>query len=69
MLAYRITEVDSRIVVGTEEEPILICTSLDVARRVVADALAPATKSSRPRAQEAAQETSPASPVARSARR
>jgi hypothetical protein len=69
MLAYRITEIDSRIVVGTEEEPILICASLDVARRVVADALAPATKSLRPRAQEAAPETSPASPVSESATR
>ncbi len=69
MLAYRITEVDSRIVVGTEEEPILICTSLDVARRVVADALAPATISPRPPAREAAPETSPASPVEESATR
>jgi hypothetical protein len=69
MLAYRITEVDSRIVVGTEEEPILICTSLDVARRVIADALAPATKLPRPRAKEATPETSPDSPVAKSATR
>ena len=69
MLAYRITEVDSRIVVGTEEEPILICTSLDMARRVVADALAPATKSLRPRAKESAPETSPGSPVEESATR
>jgi hypothetical protein len=69
MLAYRITEVDSRIVVGTEEEPILICTSLDTAKRVVADALAPATKSPKPRAREAAPETSPASPAAKSATR
>jgi len=38
MPAYRITEIDSRIVVGTEQEPVLICTSLDVARRVIADA-------------------------------
>ena len=69
MLAYRITEVDSRIVVGTEEEPILICTSLDVAKRVVADALAPATKSLKPRVREAAPETSPASRAAKNATR
>jgi hypothetical protein len=38
MLAYRITEIDSRIVVGTDDEPILVCTSLEVARQAVADA-------------------------------
>jgi hypothetical protein len=38
MLAYRITEIDSRIVVGTEDEPILVCTSLEVAHQAVADA-------------------------------
>ena len=32
MLAYRITEIDSRIVVGTDDEPILVCTSLEVER-------------------------------------
>lgn len=69
MLTYRITEMDSGIVVGTEEEPILICTSLDVARRVIADALAPATTSLRPRAKEAAPEASPASPAEESATR
>jgi len=38
MLAYRITEIDSRIVVGTDDEPILVCTSLEVAHQAVADA-------------------------------
>jgi hypothetical protein len=38
MLAYRITEIDSRIVVGTDEEPILVCASLEVAHQAVADA-------------------------------
>jgi hypothetical protein len=38
MLAYRITQIDSRIVVGTDEEEILVCTSLKMARQVVADA-------------------------------
>ena len=74
MPAYRITEIDSRIVVGTEQESILICTNLDVARRVIADALAPAkkfptTKSSRRPAPKSAPETSQASPVLESATR
>lgn len=38
MFSYRITEVNSRIVVGTDEEPILICSSREVAHRVVAEA-------------------------------
>jgi hypothetical protein len=38
MPAYRITEIDSRIVVGTDDEPILVCASLEVARQAVADA-------------------------------
>ena len=38
MLAYRITEIDSRIVVVSDDEPILVCTSLEVARQAVADA-------------------------------
>ena len=38
MFAYRITERDSRVVVCTEEEPILICDSLKMAHQVVADA-------------------------------
>ena len=38
MFAYRITERDSRVVVSTEEEPILICASLKVAHQAVADA-------------------------------
>jgi hypothetical protein len=63
MPAYRITEIDSRVVVGTEQEAVLICTSLDVARRVVAEALSPATKFARRPAPGSAQETSPASPV------
>ena len=35
---YRITQTDSRIVVGTEEQDILVCSSLKMARLVVADA-------------------------------
>jgi hypothetical protein len=69
MLAYRITEVDSRIVVGTEDEPILICTSIEVARRVIADALSPVTKFARRPAPGSAPETSPASPAEESAAR
>jgi hypothetical protein len=38
MLNYRITEVASRVVVGTDEEAILVCSSLKMAHRVVADA-------------------------------
>jgi hypothetical protein len=38
MFAYHITKTDSRVVVCTEEEPILICASLKVAHQVVADA-------------------------------
>jgi hypothetical protein len=39
MFAYRITERDSRIIVGTEEEPpLLVCASLKVAHQAVADA-------------------------------
>jgi hypothetical protein len=38
MLAYRIIQVDSRIVVGTDEEEVLVCNSLKMARKVVADA-------------------------------
>jgi hypothetical protein len=40
MLAYRITQIDSRIVVGTDEEEILVCSSLKMARQVIADARA-----------------------------
>jgi hypothetical protein len=69
MLAYRITEIDSRIVVGTEEEPILICASIEVARRAIAEALSPATKFARRPAPESTPETSPASPVAKIATR
>jgi hypothetical protein len=74
MPAYRITEIDSRIIVGTEQESILICTSLEVARRVIADALAPATKlptTKLPRrpAPESAPETSQANPASGSATR
>ena len=69
MPAYRITEIDSRIVVGTEQESILICTSLDVARRVIADALAPATKPLKRPAPGSARETSPANPASGSATR
>jgi hypothetical protein len=35
---YRITQTDSLIVVGTAEEDILVCSSLKMARLVVADA-------------------------------
>jgi hypothetical protein len=38
MATYRITKLGSRAVVGTDEEPLLICASLEVAHRVVADA-------------------------------
>lgn len=38
MFAYRITEVDSRIVVSTDEQPILVCSSREVAHRAIADA-------------------------------
>jgi hypothetical protein len=38
MFSYRITEVDSRIVVSTDEEPILVCASREVAHRAIADA-------------------------------
>jgi len=38
MAAYRIRRLGSRIVVGTEDEAILICSSLAVAWRAVADA-------------------------------
>jgi hypothetical protein len=69
MGAYRITEIDSRVIVGTEQESILICTSLDVARRVIADALAPAIKPLRRPAPESAPETSPASQASESATR
>jgi hypothetical protein len=38
MAAYRITQFGSRVIVGTEEEAVLVCTSLRVARQAVADA-------------------------------
>jgi hypothetical protein len=38
MFAYRITELDSRIIVGTPEEAILVCASREVAHQVIADA-------------------------------
>ena len=38
MTAYRITERDARFIVGTEQEAVLICRSLDVAHQAVADA-------------------------------
>jgi hypothetical protein len=38
MLTYRITERNHRFIVGTEQEAVLICRSLDVAHRAVADA-------------------------------
>jgi hypothetical protein len=63
MLAYRITETDSRIIVGTEQEAVLVCTNLDIARRVVADALSPAPKSLRRPASGSVLKTSPSRPV------
>jgi hypothetical protein len=69
MLAYRITEIDSRIIVGTDQEEILICSSLEVARRAVADALAPVTKYARRPPPRSAPETSPPAPASGSARR
>jgi hypothetical protein len=38
MTAYRITERDARFVIGTEQEAVLICRSLEVAHQAVADA-------------------------------
>ena len=38
MTIYRITERDARFIVGTEQEAVLICRSLDVAHQAVADA-------------------------------
>jgi len=38
MSAYRIKKLGAHVVVSTEDEPVLICSDLDVARRAVADA-------------------------------
>jgi hypothetical protein len=38
MSAYRIKQLGAHVVVGTEDEAVLICKSLDVARQAVADA-------------------------------
>jgi len=38
MTAYRITERDSRFIVSTDREAILICRSREVAHQAVADA-------------------------------
>ncbi|HEY2246225.1 MAG TPA: hypothetical protein VGH70_02150 [Bradyrhizobium sp.] len=38
MTAYRITERDHHFIVGTEQEPVLICRSLEVAHQAIADA-------------------------------
>jgi hypothetical protein len=38
MTAYRITERDRRFIIGTEQEAVLICRSLDVAHQAIADA-------------------------------
>ena len=38
MSAYRIKTLGAHVVVGTEDEAVLICSNLDVARRAVADA-------------------------------
>jgi len=38
MTAYRITERDQRFIVGTEQEAVLICPTLEIAHQAVADA-------------------------------
>ena len=38
MSAYRIKQLGAHIVVGTEDEAVLICKTLDIARQAVADA-------------------------------
>jgi hypothetical protein len=38
MSAYRIKQLGAHVVVGTEDEAVLICNNLDVARQAVADA-------------------------------
>jgi hypothetical protein len=38
MVIYRITERDHRFIVGTEQEAVLICRSLEVAHQAIADA-------------------------------
>jgi hypothetical protein len=38
MSAYRIRQLGAHVVVGTEDEAVLICADLDVARRAVEDA-------------------------------
>jgi hypothetical protein len=38
MGAYRIKKLGEHVIVGTDEEQLLICADLDVARRAVADA-------------------------------
>jgi hypothetical protein len=38
MSAYRIKALGAHVIVGTEDEAVLICTTLDVARQAVADA-------------------------------
>jgi hypothetical protein len=38
MTTYRITERERRFIVGTEQEAVLICRSLAVARQAVTDA-------------------------------
>jgi hypothetical protein len=38
MTIYRITKRDARFIVGTEQEAVLICRSLEVAHQAVADA-------------------------------
>ena len=38
MSAYRIKQLGAHVVVGTEDEAVLICKTLDIARQAVADA-------------------------------
>jgi len=38
MIIYRITECDHRFIVGTAQEAVLICRSLEVAHQAIADA-------------------------------
>jgi hypothetical protein len=47
MIVYRITKSNSGIVVGTDEEAILVCKNLKVARRAIADAHCLETQSAK----------------------
>jgi hypothetical protein len=47
MVTYRITERDHRFIVGTEQEAVLICRSLEIAHQAVADAELLVTQSAK----------------------